>query len=128
MRSWDDLFIGLDASSGGTATTAVAEQESDGRRGWIGRLRENLSASRKAMVQQIATVAFDPNDDAVWERIEEGLIAADVGVTSTVAIVGRLEGEAAAGRLNTGDQLSGALRTIGADLMRGEDTKDRIDV
>jgi fused signal recognition particle receptor len=72
------------------------------------------------MVQQIATVAFDPADEGVWERIEEGLIAADVGVTSTVDIVSRLEGEAAAGRLSNGRDLAQALRRISAELMATE--------
>lgn len=129
MRAWGDLFTGLGASATAEQShVATAEQPGDGkRRGWLGKFRDSLSASRQAMAQQIATVAFDPADDDAWIRIEEGLIAADVGVTSTVAIVERLEGEAAAGRLTTGQQLAGALRTIAADLMRVEQG-DRIDL
>jgi fused signal recognition particle receptor len=123
MREWSDLFVGIDASPNGGAGTAASvpqDETAGGRRGWLRRFRESLTASRQAMVQQIATVVFDPADPETWERIEEGLIAADVGVTSTVAIVERLEGEAAAGRLTTGPQLADALRTIGAELMRTE--------
>jgi fused signal recognition particle receptor len=122
MRDWDDLFVGL----GPLDDSAVATQD-EKRSGWVRRLRDNLSRSRQAMAQQIAVVAFDAADASTWERIEEGLIAADVGVTSTVEIVQRLEGEASAGRLTTGEQLGAALRTIGADLMRTE-TSDRIDL
>ena len=129
MRSWHDLFIGLDpASGGGSTATATAEEAGAASGGpWLRRLRDNLSKSRKAMVQQIATVAFDPADDTLWEGIEEGLIAADVGVPSTVEIVERLEGEAAAGRLNTGAELAQALRVIASGLMQTEQD-DRIDV
>lgn len=79
------------------------------------------------MTAQIAVVAFDPTDAATWERIEEGLIAADVGVSSTVAIVERLEAEAAAGRLVTSSDLAGALRTVAAELMQ-TDRSERIDL
>ncbi len=127
MRAWSDLFIGLDDSSSEGAVATAAEQSSDSRQGWFRRFRTSLSASRQAMVQQIAVAAFDPASSDSWERIEEGLIAADVGVTSTVAIVERLEGEAAAGRLTTGTQLASSLRSIAGDLMHTEGG-DRIDL
>lgn len=127
MRAWSDLFVGLDAEPGTSTTVTALQPEAEGQGGWFSRFRTSLKASRQAMVQQIAVAAFDPADDAAWERIEEGLIAADVGVTSTVAIVERLEGEAAAGRLSSGEQLASSLRTIAADLMRVEQG-DRIDL
>jgi fused signal recognition particle receptor len=127
MRAWSDLFIGLGDSSGEGAVATTADQSPEERKGWFRRFRSSLSASRQAMVQQIAVAAFDPASADSWERIEEGLIAADVGVTSTVAIVERLEGEAAAGRLATGAQLASSLRSIASDLMRAEQG-DRIDL
>src|SRR5206468_10286205 len=35
--------------------------------------------------------AFDPADDASWERLEEALIYADVGVRATAELIRRLE-------------------------------------
>ncbi|MCW2924133.1 MAG: Signal recognition particle receptor FtsY [Thermoleophilia bacterium] len=129
MRSWDDLFTGLghgdDAASGTTATAARPDGAEGGR--WFSRFRDSLARSRRAMTAQIAVGAFDPADHATWERIEEGLIAADVGVTSTVAIVERLEAEAAAGSLSTSADLASALRRIAAELMATE-RSDRIDL
>jgi len=61
------------------------------RRGFFGRLRESLSKSRRALTEQLAVVAFDPADDASWERLEEALIQADVGVRATAELVRRLE-------------------------------------
>lgn len=117
--SWES-FLSCDDSApgGGAVRTATPEDAQETSRGWMRKLRENLSKSRTAMAQQIAITAFDPADGAVWERIEEGLIAADVGVASTVAIVERLEREAAAGRVKNSQELAAALRTIAADLIK----------
>jgi fused signal recognition particle receptor len=67
------------------------EEGEEERRGFFGRLRESLSKSRRALTEQIAVAAFDPADDASWERLEEALIQADVGVHATAELVRRLE-------------------------------------
>ena len=80
-RSWSELL-----------GEAEASPESDAERaGFFGRLRESLSKSRRALAQQLAVAAFDPADEAAWERLEEGLISADLGVTATAEVVRRLE-------------------------------------
>ncbi len=131
MRAWDDLFIGLDHAGGaGTTATSIADahrDEDETGRGWFGRFRDSLSRSRKAMTAQLSTGAFDPSDSATWERIEEGLIAADVGVASTVAIVRRLEAEATGGAIRTSAELAAGLRRVAAELMR-TDRSARIDL
>jgi fused signal recognition particle receptor len=77
-RTWGELL----GDSAGDETPA--EQA-----GFFGRLRDSLSRSRRALTQQL--VAFDPNDEEAWERLEEALITADVGVPATAEIVRRLE-------------------------------------
>jgi len=79
-RSWAELL--------GDAETAEAAEE---QRGFLGRLRDSLSKSRRALTGQLAVAAFDPNDDDAWERLEEALIAADVGVPTTAELVQRIE-------------------------------------
>ncbi len=79
-RTWAEL-LGEEAT-GGSAVEQV---------GLFGRLRESLSKSRRALAQQLAAAAFDPADDESWERLEEALIGADVGVRATAEIVRRLE-------------------------------------
>jgi fused signal recognition particle receptor len=79
-RSWSELL----------GEEARPEDEEE-RRSWLGRVRESLSKSRRALSEQIALAAFDPQDDDAWERLEEALIAADVGVRSTAELVRRLE-------------------------------------
>ena len=55
---------------------------------FFGRLRDSLGKSRRALTDQLAAAAFDPADDEAWERLEEALIAADVGVPATAELVG----------------------------------------
>src|SRR3954462_1524993 len=77
-RSWAELL-----GEGG------ADETPEQQAGFFGRLRESLSKSRRALAQQVA--GFDPNDADAWERLEEALIGADVGVPATAELVRRLE-------------------------------------
>src|SRR2546421_5446679 len=79
-RSWADL-LGDDA----------APSEEGERSGLFGRLRESLGKSRRALTEELALASFDPAEEASWERLEEALIAADVGVPATAELVQRLE-------------------------------------
>ena len=89
-RSWPQLFGDSDAP---------AESEAE-QRGFFGRLRESLGKSRRALTEQIQVAAFDPSDDASWERLEEALIYADVGVRATAELIRRLEARQELGDLN----------------------------
>jgi len=80
-RSWAELL--------GDAEGPYETQEA--HRSFVGRLRESLSKSRRALTEQLAVAAFDPGDSASWERLEEALIQADVGVPATAELVRRLE-------------------------------------
>jgi fused signal recognition particle receptor len=80
-RSWAQLLGDSDAP----------EQSEAEQRGFFGRLRDSLSKSRRALTEQLQVAAFDPADDASWERLEEALIYADVGVRATAELVRRLE-------------------------------------
>jgi fused signal recognition particle receptor len=80
-RSWGQLLGDSDAP---------VETEAQ-QRGLMGRLRESLGKSRRALTEQLQVAAFDPSDDASWERLEEALIYADVGVRATAELIRRLE-------------------------------------
>ena len=80
-RTWAEL-LGDDAA--GPQETAEAG-------GFFSRLRDSLGKSRRALTEQIAAGTFDSADEAAWERLEEALIAADVGVPATAELVRRLE-------------------------------------
>ena len=109
--AWEDVLLGLAPAPERPAEPA------ERRRGFFSRLRENLGRSSRALAVGLTELAFDPNDDGVWERLEELLIAADVGVPATVEIVQALEAEAAAGRLNTSDELRDELQRIVAERL-----------
>ena len=79
-RSWAELL----------GDEAAPAEESD-RAGLFGRLRESLGKSRRALTEELALASFDPAEEASWERLEEALIAADVGVPATAELVQRLE-------------------------------------
>ncbi len=79
-RTWAELLG--DAEDGA--------READERTGFLGRLRESLSKSRRALVAELGA-SFDPGDEEAWERLEEALIRADVGVPATAELVRRLE-------------------------------------
>ena len=83
-RTWGQL-LGEDG--------AVAEPEAAGG-GMFARLRDSLGRSRRALTEQIGVSTFDAGDEASWERLEEALIAADVGVPATAELVQRLEARA----------------------------------
>jgi fused signal recognition particle receptor len=89
-RTWSEL-LGEEAPP----------QEEEAERGrFFGRLRDSLSKSRRALTDQLAAAAFDPDDDASWERLEEALIGADVGVRATAELVRRLEARPELGDLS----------------------------
>src|ERR671938_1263757 len=89
-RSWSQLL---------GEENAQPEPEEE-RAGLFSRLRDSLSKSRRALTAELASAAFDPGDDAAWERLEEALIRADVGVRATAELVQRLEARGEIGDLN----------------------------
>jgi fused signal recognition particle receptor len=102
-RSWGE-FLG---------DTETPDETEDEQAGFLSRLRDSLGKSRRALTEQIAAAAFDPADDEAWERLEEALIAADVGVPTTAELVRRLEARGEVGEL--GSALSGEA----AELLGG---------
>jgi fused signal recognition particle receptor len=73
----------------------VAEAEEQERASFLSRLRDSLGKSRRALTEQLVAAEFDPADEEAWERLEEALLAADVGVPATVELMRRLEARGA---------------------------------
>ena len=88
-RSWAELLG--DAES--------ARESGADASGFFARLRDSLGKSRRALTEQLAIASFDPAEEASWERLEEALIAADVGVPATAELVRRLEARGDSGDL-----------------------------
>ena len=79
-------------------------------------IRESLSRTRNVLVGQLATV-FGANEitDQTWEDLEVTLIQADLGVSTTTAVLDRLRQVVYENGYTRADQLQGALR---AELTR----------
>jgi fused signal recognition particle receptor len=121
-RTWRELFI----TDIPPPPPPDGEEEQDDRRGgFFRRLRENMAKSRQALGAELQASVFQTLDEETWERLEETLIYADVGASTTAKIVERLETEAGSGDLATGEDLTRRLRELLAESARtGEDRID----
>jgi fused signal recognition particle receptor len=104
-RSWAE-FLG----------EAEAPEPEEQRSGWFSRLRESLGASRQALTRELSAAVFDPGDEEAWERLEEALLVADVGVPAAVEIVQRLEAREPASQ----DDLLAGLEEVVGELVAPE--------
>jgi fused signal recognition particle receptor len=119
-RDWRELFV-----TGEAVPAELGVPEPERRRGLFARLRENMAKSRQALGAELQSTVFQTLDDEAWERLEETLIYADVGASTTARIVERLETEAGTGELSGGDQLTRRLTELLAEAARtGEDRID----
>src|SRR3954452_25236230 len=122
-RTWRDLFI-LDIPPPPPPDGAEAAPEQRG--GFFRRLRENMSKTRQALGNELQATLFQTLEGEMSGRLEETLIYADVGATTPANIVERLETEAGAGELSTGEELTRRLQELLAEAARAGE--DRIDL
>jgi fused signal recognition particle receptor len=123
-REWTDLFV---VEEGGASAADPAPPTDEPRRGFFRRLRENLGKTREALGAEVqATLSGDPHDEATWERLEEALIAADVGARTTARVVERLEREAEGGEIAGAEALTARLCELLAQIAAPEGGADRI--
>jgi fused signal recognition particle receptor len=129
-RDWQDLFI-LDGAEGRSGAEAGADggsaQDQEPRTGRVRRLRDSLRRTRQALTTEIqATLFEDTLSEETWQRLEEALIYADVGASTTAKVVQSLEQEARSGGLSGGEALTARLTELLAQLARAGE--DRIDL
>jgi fused signal recognition particle receptor len=103
------MFIGAEA---GAETADVAPAK---RAGLIRRLRESMAKTREALGGEIQATLLGTLDDQSWERLEEALIAADVGAATTASVVATLEAEAGTRAIGDGERLSERLIELLSD-------------
>jgi fused signal recognition particle receptor len=131
-RSWRNFFRDGDRERGSGTAATVADSVADPALkqsadiqdpgGWFGRLRRGLSRSRESFVGQLnaAMAEFrDAGDEEFWERVEEILIASDVGVTTTAKLVGRLEQEALQKNITSGEELRALMIEHATRMLEG---------
>ena len=103
-QDWSDAFIVGEAAADEVAAEAPLE-----RAGLFRRLRESMAKTRRALGSEIHATLFAELDAHTWERLEEALIMADVGASTTASVVAMLEAEAGAGEITGGEALSERL-------------------
>ena len=79
--------------------------------GFMGRLRQRLGKTRTGLVDNVKQIFSGRQkiDEAVFEDLEETLIQADLGVNTTMQIVGELRTAAREARLSKPEELYGQL-------------------
>jgi fused signal recognition particle receptor len=78
------------------------------------RFRERLSKARGALSGAFASVLSRPKiDDEAWDELEEALIRADVGVETSIELIGHAKGVCAEQGIN---EPAGALEVLKAEL------------
>jgi fused signal recognition particle receptor len=117
--NWQDAF---DLGDREVPHVAVEEE----RAGVFRRLREGLSRSRQALTAELSASFTERIDESTWESIEEALILADVGATTTAAVVRRLEDEVEAGELSGGEALRDRLIQVLAETASPGDGRIRL--
>ncbi|MCO5315385.1 MAG: signal recognition particle-docking protein FtsY [Solirubrobacterales bacterium] len=95
--TWNDILDLGDRAIPAAAVAAEPESDTPKKRGAFRRLRESLAKSRRALSEEIGSTLFDRIDEETWERLEEALILADAGASTTAKVVERLEHEVDAG-------------------------------
>ena len=115
MRSWHELFV-----AGDDTPPVEAGGEEEERVGFFRRLRTNMRKTREALTAELQSTLFQTLDDAAWEQLEETLIYADVGATTTARIVARLEQEVETGTLEPGEAFEARLRELLAEAARAD--------
>jgi fused signal recognition particle receptor len=122
-RDWREIFIIDGEGAGGDHISEDAAPER--RMGRFRRLRESLRKTRQALQTEIQATLFEDLSEETWERLEEALIYADVGATTTARVVAQLEQEAAENKLTGGQELSDRLVELLAQIAKtGQDTID----
>jgi fused signal recognition particle receptor len=128
-RDWGELFITGEAGgahAGAGAQSAGSEEGGRKKGGLFRRLRESMAKTRQALGSEIQATLFGELDEQTWERLEEALIMADVGASTTASVVATLEAEATSGDLEGGEALS--ERLIGLLAETADVGEWRIDV
>jgi fused signal recognition particle receptor len=85
-----------------------------------------MAKTRQALGSEIQATLFGALDQQTWERLEEALIMADVGASTTASIVQTLESEASSGVLEGGQALTERLIDLLAETARVGD--EHIDI
>ena len=96
----------------GSGYSAEGSEAQDRKLGFVGRLKDRLNRTRRGLVDGLGGLILGKKaiDDELLEEIETRLLAADVGIEATGAIIEDLTARVSRKQLKDGDALLAALR------------------
>ena len=87
--------------------------------------KQAVKRSRDGWLGRVMGILRRPQDEGMWEELEEVLISADVGVATSMGLIERLRTRAREERLSQPDEIMDVLKD---DLVAGLETGSRDDV
>lgn len=92
------------------------------KKGFFARLSAGLTKTRESISEKIGDVfqSFKKISDDFYEELEEALITADMGMTTTQEIMDRLRAQVKAQKVSETEIARGMLKGIIADIMRSD--------
>ncbi len=92
------------------------------KKGFFAKLREGLTKTRDALSDKVDAVFanFRSVDEELFEELEEALIMADIGVDTSLYIIGELRNRAKLQNIKESDALRQVLRDIIREILTGQ--------
>lgn len=108
---------------------AETAAEREAKEGFFSRLKSGLGKTRSALSDKVGAVfkSFKRIDEEFYEELEEALILADIGMTTSVEIVERLRERVKEKKLTEEEEVRRELRDIVAEILEAEDAKLKLD-
>lgn len=97
--------------------------------GFFARLKSGLEKTRKSFNDKIDSVLkmFHSVDEDLFEELEEALIMADVGVETSLYIIGQLRDRVKSDRIKEPSEVKGAIEEIIAEILSENDTSMKLE-
>ena len=97
--------------------------------GFFDKIKAGLTKTREAVANQVESIikTFTPLDDDFFDELEEALIIADLGATTSMNIVETLRDNAKAKKLRSSEEISTELREILKEIMTRKSTEMVLD-
>ncbi|MBR5535732.1 MAG: signal recognition particle-docking protein FtsY [Clostridia bacterium] len=105
------------------------EDIEEAKKGFFARLRDGLGKTRSSLSDKVNEVfkSFRKIDEDFYEALEEMLILADIGMSTSLEIVERLRERVKEKRLTEEDEVKRELRDIVAEILESEDSQLKLD-
>lgn len=99
------------------------------KRSFFSKLAAGLSKTKSAITGRVDSVlgAFKAVDEELFEELEEALIMADIGVDTSLYIIGELRTRAKKENIKETAELKSVLKEIIKDILKGTDNEMHID-